>query len=81
MDCLPLYPDKFTVSRKALYGLKDAPRAWYDELSIFLVSKASQSKLNLFTKALSEDRFKYLSDDSVVLSESSELKVLASVSA
>nr|GEU90370.1 hypothetical protein [Tanacetum cinerariifolium] len=31
--------DKFYRLKKALYGLDQAPRAWYDELSKFLVSK------------------------------------------
>ncbi|GJY51829.1 retrovirus-related pol polyprotein from transposon TNT 1-94 [Tanacetum coccineum] len=34
----PHHPDKVYRLKKALYGLK-APRAWYDELSNFLVSK------------------------------------------
>nr|GFA11229.1 retrovirus-related Pol polyprotein from transposon TNT 1-94 [Tanacetum cinerariifolium] len=49
----PYYPEKVYRLRKALYGLKQAPKAWYDELSKFLTSKG-------FTKALPEDRFKYL---------------------
>ncbi|GKC38337.1 putative ribonuclease H-like domain-containing protein [Tanacetum coccineum] len=47
------HPDKVYRLKKALYGLKQVPRAWYDELSNFLLA-------DLFTKALSEDRFKYL---------------------
>ncbi|GKA42174.1 retrovirus-related pol polyprotein from transposon TNT 1-94 [Tanacetum coccineum] len=35
----PHHPDKVYHLRKALYELKQAPRAWYDELSNFLVSK------------------------------------------
>nr|GFA50692.1 Gag-Pol polyprotein [Tanacetum cinerariifolium] len=35
----PYHPDKVYSLKKALYGLKHAPRAWYDELSNFLVSK------------------------------------------
>nr|GEU33414.1 hypothetical protein [Tanacetum cinerariifolium] len=35
----PYHPDKVYCLKKALYGLKHAPRAWYDELSTFLVSK------------------------------------------
>nr|GEU83476.1 retrovirus-related Pol polyprotein from transposon TNT 1-94 [Tanacetum cinerariifolium] len=35
----PYHPDKVYRFKKALYGLKHAPRAWYDELSNFLVSK------------------------------------------
>nr|GEZ59015.1 retrovirus-related Pol polyprotein from transposon TNT 1-94 [Tanacetum cinerariifolium] len=35
----PYHPDKVYRLKKALYGLKQVPRAWYDELSNFLVSK------------------------------------------
>ncbi|GJW49134.1 retrovirus-related pol polyprotein from transposon TNT 1-94 [Tanacetum coccineum] len=35
----PDNPDKVYRLRKALYGLKQDPRAWYDELSNFLMSK------------------------------------------
>ncbi|GJY88085.1 retrovirus-related pol polyprotein from transposon TNT 1-94 [Tanacetum coccineum] len=35
----PHHPDKVYRLKKALDGLKQAPRAWYDELSNFLVSK------------------------------------------
>ncbi|GJS57210.1 retrovirus-related pol polyprotein from transposon TNT 1-94 [Tanacetum coccineum] len=32
------HPEKVYLLRKALYGLKQVPRAWYDELSNFLMS-------------------------------------------
>nr|GEU36255.1 hypothetical protein [Tanacetum cinerariifolium] len=35
----PHHPNKVYRLKKALYGLKQFPRAWYDELSNFLVSK------------------------------------------
>nr|GEZ38313.1 retrovirus-related Pol polyprotein from transposon TNT 1-94 [Tanacetum cinerariifolium] len=35
----PYHPDKVYRLKKALYGLRQAPRAWYDELSKFLLSK------------------------------------------
>ncbi|GJZ85045.1 retrovirus-related pol polyprotein from transposon TNT 1-94 [Tanacetum coccineum] len=35
----PYHPDQVYRLKKALYGPKQAPRAWYDELSNFLVSK------------------------------------------
>nr|GEX69735.1 retrovirus-related Pol polyprotein from transposon TNT 1-94 [Tanacetum cinerariifolium] len=35
----PYHLDKFYRLKKALYGLKLVPRAWYDELSKFLLSK------------------------------------------
>ncbi|GKB88618.1 retrovirus-related pol polyprotein from transposon TNT 1-94, partial [Tanacetum coccineum] len=41
----PDHPDKVYRLRKALYGLKQDSRAWYDELSKFLISKG-------FTKGL-----------------------------
>nr|GEV19586.1 hypothetical protein [Tanacetum cinerariifolium] len=41
----PDHPEKVYRIRKALYGSKQAPRAWYDELSKFLTSKG-------FTKGL-----------------------------
>nr|GEU68559.1 retrovirus-related Pol polyprotein from transposon TNT 1-94 [Tanacetum cinerariifolium] len=41
----PDHPEKVYQLRKALFGLKQAPRAWYDELSKFLTSKG-------FTKGL-----------------------------
>nr|GEX68016.1 retrovirus-related Pol polyprotein from transposon TNT 1-94 [Tanacetum cinerariifolium] len=41
----PNHPEKVYHLRKDLYGLKHAPRAWYDELSKFLTSKG-------FTKGL-----------------------------
>nr|GEX15370.1 retrovirus-related Pol polyprotein from transposon TNT 1-94 [Tanacetum cinerariifolium] len=33
------HPEKVYRLKKALYGLKPAPRAWYDKLSQFLISK------------------------------------------
>ncbi|GJY43958.1 retrovirus-related pol polyprotein from transposon TNT 1-94 [Tanacetum coccineum] len=35
----PYHPDQVYRLKKALYGIKQAPRAWYDKLSNFLVSK------------------------------------------
>nr|GEY15031.1 hypothetical protein [Tanacetum cinerariifolium] len=35
----PNHPENVYQLRKALYGLKKAPRVWYDELSKFLTSK------------------------------------------
>nr|GEX66340.1 hypothetical protein [Tanacetum cinerariifolium] len=35
----PYHPDKVYRLKEALYRLKQAPKAWYDELSNFLVSK------------------------------------------
>nr|GEW52915.1 Gag-Pol polyprotein [Tanacetum cinerariifolium] len=55
----PHHPDKVYRLKNALCGLKQAPRAWHDEHSNFLVSKEYQLA-DLFTKALPEDRLKYL---------------------
>nr|GFB15943.1 hypothetical protein [Tanacetum cinerariifolium] len=38
----PDHPEKVYRLRKPLCGLKQAPRAWYDELSKFLISKGLQ---------------------------------------
>nr|GFA74931.1 retrovirus-related Pol polyprotein from transposon TNT 1-94 [Tanacetum cinerariifolium] len=46
----PYLPDKVYRLKKALYGLKKAPRAWYDELSTFLVSKGSIDPTLFITK-------------------------------
>ncbi|GKC29981.1 retrovirus-related pol polyprotein from transposon TNT 1-94 [Tanacetum coccineum] len=50
----PHHPDKVYRLKKALYGLKQDPRAWYDELSNFLVSKCSID-LTLFITKHGED--------------------------
>nr|GEU37640.1 retrovirus-related Pol polyprotein from transposon TNT 1-94 [Tanacetum cinerariifolium] len=42
------HPDQVYRLKKALYGLKQSPRAWYDELSKFLLSKG-------FSKASDEE--------------------------
>nr|GEW54940.1 retrovirus-related Pol polyprotein from transposon TNT 1-94 [Tanacetum cinerariifolium] len=41
----PDHPEKVYQLRKALNGLKQAPRAWYDELSKFLTSKDALDEL------------------------------------
>nr|GEV48840.1 retrovirus-related Pol polyprotein from transposon TNT 1-94 [Tanacetum cinerariifolium] len=67
----PHHPDKVCHLKNVLYELKQAPRAWYDELSNFLehVEKGivelffvgtEYQLADLFIKALPEDRFKYL---------------------
>ena len=45
---------------KALYGLKPAPRAWYERLRDFFISKGfkiGKVDTTLFTKAISQDLF------------------------
>lgn len=34
----PVYPDHVCQLKKALYGLRQAPRAWFDRFSVFLLS-------------------------------------------
>nr|GEY39052.1 hypothetical protein [Tanacetum cinerariifolium] len=54
----PDHPEKVYRLRKALYRLKQAPRAWYDELSKFLTSKGFTKvtiDLTLFTIRYGED--------------------------
>nr|GEU65407.1 hypothetical protein [Tanacetum cinerariifolium] len=54
----PYRPDKVYRLKKALYGIKQAPRAWYDELSNFLVSKGFSKgsiDLTLFITKHGED--------------------------
>nr|GEU46485.1 hypothetical protein [Tanacetum cinerariifolium] len=49
----PDHPQKFYRLRKALYELKQAPRAWYDELSKFLIHQYTQgSIINQFKYAI-----------------------------
>nr|GEX49581.1 retrovirus-related Pol polyprotein from transposon TNT 1-94 [Tanacetum cinerariifolium] len=52
------HPEKVYRLRKALYGVKQAPRAWYDEISKFLTSKGFTKgtiDLTLFTIRYEED--------------------------
>nr|GEV62459.1 hypothetical protein [Tanacetum cinerariifolium] len=54
----PDHLEKVYHLRKALYRLKQAPRAWYDEISKFLTSKGFTKgtiDLTLFTKRYGED--------------------------
>nr|GEV31653.1 retrovirus-related Pol polyprotein from transposon TNT 1-94 [Tanacetum cinerariifolium] len=54
----PDHPEKVYRLRKALYGLKRAPRAWYEELSKFLTSKGFTKgtiDMTLFTIRYEED--------------------------
>nr|GEV18927.1 retrovirus-related Pol polyprotein from transposon TNT 1-94 [Tanacetum cinerariifolium] len=43
----PDHPENVYRLRKALYGLNQAPRAWYDELSKFLTSKGFTKELQI----------------------------------
>nr|GEX04741.1 integrase, catalytic region, zinc finger, CCHC-type, peptidase aspartic, catalytic [Tanacetum cinerariifolium] len=48
-DDVKQYPDHVYALNKALYGLKEAPRGWYDVLSQFLIDSGFQ-KANTFTQ-------------------------------
>src|ERR1044071_4961654 len=54
----PIHRDKVYVLNKALYGLHQAPRQWYEELSTYLLSKGFKRGLvdcTLFTKRTGDD--------------------------
>nr|GFC14722.1 hypothetical protein [Tanacetum cinerariifolium] len=52
------HPSHVYKLKKALYGLKQTPRAWYDELSTFLLQNGFSKgtiDLTLFTRRLDDD--------------------------
>nr|GEU85897.1 integrase, catalytic region, zinc finger, CCHC-type, peptidase aspartic, catalytic [Tanacetum cinerariifolium] len=52
------HPSHVYKLKKALYGLKQTPRAWYDELSIFLLQNGFSKgtiDLTLFTRRFDDD--------------------------
>ncbi|KAJ0805060.1 putative RNA-directed DNA polymerase [Helianthus annuus] len=54
----PLHPDRVLLLNKALYGLHQAPRAWYETLSTYLLSNGFRRGLidcTLFIKENGED--------------------------
>ncbi|GJT96901.1 putative ribonuclease H-like domain-containing protein [Tanacetum coccineum] len=54
----PEFPDKVYKVEKALYGLHQAPRAWYETLSTYLLDngfKRGQIDKNLFIKRIKSD--------------------------
>jgi hypothetical protein len=54
------YPNHVYKLSKALYGLKKAPRAWYESLRDFLITngfKVGKADPTLFTKTVSKDLF------------------------
>ncbi|KAJ0600422.1 putative RNA-directed DNA polymerase [Helianthus annuus] len=54
----PLHPDRVLLLNKALYGLHQAPRAWYETLSTYLLSNGFRWGLidcTLFIKEKGED--------------------------
>ena len=51
-------PDHMYKLKKALYGLKEAPRAWYERLKDFILSKGfimGKVDTTLFTKKIGKD--------------------------
>ena len=53
-------PNHVGKLRKALYGSKQAPRAWYERLRDFLLSKGfkmGKDDITLFTKKIGKDLF------------------------
>nr|GEZ74339.1 ribonuclease H-like domain-containing protein [Tanacetum cinerariifolium] len=54
----PYYPDKVYRLKKALCGLKQAPRAWYDELSNFLVSKGFSKDADLSGTLVDQTKYR-----------------------
>jgi len=50
-------PNHVYKLRKALYGMKQAPIAWYERLRDFLLSKGFKGKVDttLFTKKIGKD--------------------------
>ena len=54
----PIHPDFVFKLDKALYDLKQAPRAWYVRLSTFLISNGfvkGKVDITLFTKHVDSD--------------------------
>ncbi|GKF33832.1 retrovirus-related pol polyprotein from transposon TNT 1-94 [Tanacetum coccineum] len=54
----PNHLEKVCRQRKSLYRLKQAPRAWTSDPPI--PTRTEYQLADMFTKALSEDRFQYL---------------------
>nr|GEV46269.1 hypothetical protein [Tanacetum cinerariifolium] len=54
----PYHPDKVYRLKKALYGIKQAPRAWYDELSNFLVSKGFSKDADLSGTPIDQTKYR-----------------------
>nr|GEX57240.1 retrovirus-related Pol polyprotein from transposon TNT 1-94 [Tanacetum cinerariifolium] len=62
----PEFPNHVYRLKKALYGFKQAPRAWYDKLSLFLIE-------HHFTKVFTK-RFEKLMKDNFEMSMIGEMK-------
>nr|GEY06591.1 hypothetical protein [Tanacetum cinerariifolium] len=66
----PYHPDKVYRLKKALYRLKQAPKAWYDELSNFLISKGFSKDSDhagcLDSRKSTSGGIQFLGDDKLV---------------
>ncbi|GJY17026.1 retrovirus-related pol polyprotein from transposon TNT 1-94, partial [Tanacetum coccineum] len=56
----PGHPEKVYRLRKALYGLKQPPRAWYDELSTFMISKSFTKAIAISCNPVQHSRTKHI---------------------
>ncbi|GJV50125.1 putative ribonuclease H-like domain-containing protein [Tanacetum coccineum] len=66
----PNFPDRVYKVEKALYGLHQAPRAWYETLSTYLLDNGFQrGKIDktLFIKSLQKSRLKHSNGNSKAL--------------
>nr|GEX94843.1 Gag-Pol polyprotein [Tanacetum cinerariifolium] len=55
----PYHPDQVYRLKKALYGFKQAPRAWYDELSKFLCYQKDFPKIHQSPRGIFINQAKY----------------------
>nr|GEV57830.1 hypothetical protein [Tanacetum cinerariifolium] len=58
----PDHPEKVYRLKKALYGMKQVPRAWYDELSQFLMSKDVDHAGCIDTQKSTSEGIQFLGD-------------------
>nr|GEV93631.1 hypothetical protein [Tanacetum cinerariifolium] len=75
----PYHPDQVYRLKKALYRFKQAPRAWYDELSNFLVSKGFSKVIFSSTNPKLSKRFEKLMYNKFEMSMIGELKFFSGI--